>query len=165
MTLSCVVDGEQFLFDLDGKGSGLALLEGSHRQEVDFKRFEGSLYTLIVDGVQTPCSLEKTEEGYRVTLRGKSYEVRVARGAESGPSLAKKQKHHEEIIKSPMPGLIVAVRTEPGQKLKKGEAIIVLEAMKMQNELRAGHDCTVKEIFVQPGQPVEKGEKLVSLEA
>lgn len=165
MTLSCVVDGEQYLFNLDGKGSGLTLLEGSHRHQVDFKRFEGSLYTLIVDGVQTSCSLEKTEEGYRVSLGGKSYEVLVVRGAESGPALAKKPKHQEEVIKSPMPGLIVAVRAERGQKLKKGEAIIVLEAMKMQNELRAGHDCTVKEIFVKPGQPVEKGEKLVSLEA
>ncbi len=165
MTLSCVVDGEQYLFHLDGQESGLVLLEGQRRHQVDFKRFDGSLYTLILDGAQIPCALEKTEEGYRVALGGTSYEVSVAKGGELGPALAKRRRHLEEVIKSPMPGLIVAVRVERGKRAQKGQALVVLEAMKMQNELRAAHDCTVKEVFVKPGQPVEKGEKLVSLEA
>lgn len=65
---------------------------------------------------------------------------------------------------APMPGLVVRVNVEPGQAVKAGEGLVVMEAMKMENELRAPADGTVAKVLATPGQAVEKGALLVELE-
>lgn len=68
-----------------------------------------------------------------------------------------------EAIKAPMPGLILKILVEPGQEIKKGDPVLVLEAMKMENVFKAAGDAQVKNILVQPGQAVEKGAVLIEL--
>ena len=65
---------------------------------------------------------------------------------------------------APMPGLIVRVSVSPGQAVTAGTGLVVMEAMKMENELRASADGTVKAVHARPGQAVEKGMVLVELE-
>lgn len=67
-------------------------------------------------------------------------------------------------IKAPMPGLVVDIRVISGQQIKKGDAVIVLEAMKMENILKASADAVVKGISVKKGSKVEKNEVLVTLQ-
>lgn len=64
-------------------------------------------------------------------------------------------------MKAPMPGLVLNVVVEDGQQVKKGDAVVVLEAMKMENILKAPADVTVKKVMVQKGIAVEKGQVLV----
>lgn len=66
------------------------------------------------------------------------------------------------VIRAPMPGLIVKVEVEEGQHIQKGQGVIILEAMKMENEIKALSGGTVKTIHVQPRKAVEKGEALIS---
>lgn len=66
-------------------------------------------------------------------------------------------------MKSQMPGKVVRVLVEPGQSIEKGDGLIVLEAMKMENEIRAPQDGVIKSISVQPGQAVETGAELLRL--
>jgi biotin carboxyl carrier protein len=63
-----------------------------------------------------------------------------------------------------MPGKILAVRVEPGQAVQKGEALVILEAMKMEHEVVAPHDGVVREVRAQVGQQVDTGEVLVILD-
>ncbi len=67
-------------------------------------------------------------------------------------------------IKAPMPGLVLNVMVEPGQKIQKGDALIVLEAMKMENILKASADGEVKKIHVKKGDKVEKNQIMVKVE-
>jgi pyruvate carboxylase subunit B len=67
-------------------------------------------------------------------------------------------------LKAPMPGLVVRVLAEPGQGVSRGAGVVVLEAMKMENELKAPADARVKAVRVRPGEPVEKGQVLVEFE-
>jgi pyruvate carboxylase subunit B len=69
----------------------------------------------------------------------------------------------KEIV-APMPALVVRLEVETGQNVKGGQGLLVLEAMKMENEIKAHHDGRVKEILVRPGKIVEKGELLILLE-
>jgi len=69
------------------------------------------------------------------------------------------------VLKAPMPGLVVRVEVSAGQVVEAGEALVVVEAMKMENELRASHRGTVEQIHVQAGDRVEKGAPLVTLSA
>ena len=69
-----------------------------------------------------------------------------------------------ELISSPMPGTIVSVNVTPGQAVKKGDVLLVLEAMKMENEIMAPHDAAVAAVHVNKGDSVDSGTPLVSLQ-
>lgn len=67
------------------------------------------------------------------------------------------------LIKSPMPGKILSIRKQPGDTVTSGETVIVLEAMKMENELKAHIDGTVQSVHVSVGQSVEKNTLLLEI--
>lgn len=68
------------------------------------------------------------------------------------------------VLRAPMPGLVVRVQVEPGQSVVAGTGVVVLEAMKMENELRASGPATVKAVLVKPGQAVDKGAPLIEFD-
>ncbi len=70
-------------------------------------------------------------------------------------------KKKSEDVKAPMPGLILEVNVEAGEKVKKGDKLLILEAMKMENIIKAGHDGTIKEITIEKGQNVDKNQVLI----
>ncbi len=67
------------------------------------------------------------------------------------------------IMKSPLPGKILKVMATPGSSWKKGDTLLVIEAMKMENEILAPRDCTVEEVAVQVNQSVKTGDLLLKL--
>ncbi|MEI8280127.1 MAG: acetyl-CoA carboxylase biotin carboxyl carrier protein subunit, partial [Bacteroidota bacterium] len=75
-----------------------------------------------------------------------------------------KAAHKVESIKAPMPGMILKILVEAGQQINKGDGLIILEAMKMENILKAGSTATVKAIKVTERTAVEKGAVLIELE-
>ena len=70
----------------------------------------------------------------------------------------------KNIISSPMHGAIVKMNVKPGQRIQKGDVLLVLEAMKMENEIKAAKDCVVKEVLVKEKTSVEKGQVLIKLD-
>ncbi len=77
--------------------------------------------------------------------------------------MAKASGHRSNVVKAPMPGLVLQVLAAPGQSVQKGDPLLILEAMKMENVLKAANDGVVKEVLVQGGQTVEKGSNLMVL--
>jgi biotin carboxyl carrier protein len=67
-------------------------------------------------------------------------------------------------LKAPMPGLVLEVMVSAGQTVKKGDTLLILEAMKMENSLKCQADAVVKTVHVKKGNPVEKGELLIEME-
>lgn len=78
-----------------------------------------------------------------------------------GIDFTKNQK--KDPIKAPMPGLILKISVELGQAIKKGDPVLILEAMKMENVFKSPADAVVKEIHINQGQAVEKGQVLITL--
>jgi len=76
----------------------------------------------------------------------------------------KKDNKHKNEIHSPMPGIIFTIKVKEGDEIKKGDVILVLEAMKMENEIKATRDCKIKKINVEEKKSVNKNELLVILE-
>lgn len=66
-------------------------------------------------------------------------------------------------IKAPMPGLVIEINVEEGQKVDENEKILVLEAMKMENVLKISHEAVIKKVLIKKGQAVEKGQILIEL--
>ena len=84
--------------------------------------------------------------------------VSTPKPASSAPSAAGSVQ-----VKSPMPGKILSIKANPGQAIKKGEVILILEAMKMENEIVSPSDGTIASVNVTSGQSVEAGDLLASL--
>ena len=82
--------------------------------------------------------------------------IREMTGADADPA--------ERTVVAPMPGLVVRVEVEPGQTVSAGQGLVIVEAMKMENELRAPADGVVARVDVAAGQTVEKGAVLLTLE-
>lgn len=82
---------------------------------------------------------------------------------EATPAPAATSEPCGEVISAPMPGTIVSVEVQPGKNVKKGDVLVILEAMKMENEIMAPHDAVVAGIHVNKGDSVNSGTPLVSL--
>lgn len=125
-----------------------------------------SLYSLIVDNTSYEIHVEERNGSYRVLLLGELHTVRVEdersrRAAQAGPR--RLLEEGEITIKSPIPGLIFRVPVAGGQKVEAGEVLVVVEAMKMENELRAPKDAVVQATHVAAGDSVDKGQPLVTI--
>lgn len=70
----------------------------------------------------------------------------------------------ESTIRAPMPGLVLEIKVKPGDTVKKNQALVIIEAMKMENLIKAKGDAVVKAVHVSPRQSVEKNDKLLELE-
>ncbi len=86
----------------------------------------------------------------------------VAEAAAPAAPAAAPTEGSEDVL-SPMPGSIVDVKVANGQAVKSGDVLVVLEAMKMMNEIKAPHDATVAAVLVNKGDSVDSGTPLVSL--
>ncbi len=82
------------------------------------------------------------------------------------PSLTRSERSHSvQHIKSPMPALVVSVEKGVGEKVKRGDTVVVIEAMKMRTQLKARIDGRVTHVYVEPGVSVSKGQLLAVVEA
>lgn len=105
----------------------------------------------------------RTREGVWIYFKGHTYFVEpVKKAAAQGSGTDGDQSHSGEII-SPMPGKIFRLLVKDGQSVKKGEDILILEAMKMEHALQATRDGKVKLENLQEGQLVQVGNKLASI--
>ena len=102
-------------------------------------------------------------KNYRITVNGVAYDVAVEEmgegAATSAPAGAGAVK-----INSPMPGNILSVKASAGQAVKKGDVLMILEAMKMENEICAPQDGTIASVQVSAGDSVESGDVLVTMD-
>ncbi|MFO7447439.1 MAG: biotin/lipoyl-containing protein [Ignavibacteriaceae bacterium] len=114
-------------------------------------------------------SAEKlNSEKYSVYLNGKNIEV-IVRSELQEKAIAileqsQKGKTHKTEVKSPMPGMILKINKSAGDTVASGESVIILEAMKMENNIHSPAAGIIKNISVKEGNPVEKGAVLFSIE-
>jgi biotin carboxyl carrier protein len=137
--------------------------------ELDFKSMaEGQpIYSLILDGKSYEAMIELTDEGWQVMLRGQLYQIdiederqRRLRMASGGAAT----QSGELKLKAPMPGLIVDVPVQEGQDVAKGDNLIILESMKMQNEIKSPREGKVARVNVNPGDSVNQNQVLLILD-
>ena len=166
-TYNAEIDDKTFEIDLENGGTE-ARLDGKDVR-VNHAWFDSTFsgLNLILDGRSFDFRIEEVNGGLQVTYAGHRYDCQVIdkrlaelrkRAGDIGGASGK------TIIKAPMPGLVVKVTTEVGQDVKKGERLLVLEAMKMENDVKAPRDGKVTKLAVGPGDVVEGGRELAVIE-
>jgi acetyl/propionyl-CoA carboxylase alpha subunit len=135
--------------------------------EVDFESVSGQpVYSLIVDGKSHESYVAPGDHDWQVLIRGRLYPVTVEDEREkrlrsaAGGGVAETGEFH---LRAPMPGLVVAILVEEGQAIKKGQVLLILESMKMQNELKASRDGIIGRVRVKAGETVEQKQTLLSV--
>lgn len=158
------VNDQQYTIEIDQDGR---IIVNGDDFDVDFHQLsEGGILSLLLNNQSLEAIVEERDGAWEVLIRGELYSVQVQ--DERAYRLAKARGITAEVtgevsIKSPMPGLIIAVPVEEGQVVSKGDQIIILESMKMENELRSPRDGVVKRLRAKPGDSVEKNQLLATI--
>ncbi|MBI3977082.1 MAG: biotin/lipoyl-binding protein [Chloroflexi bacterium] len=133
---------------------------------VDWVEIGRGRYSLLLDNRSYELIVSAAGPVYLVATHGRVFEVAVADERELALArMAAPAKHEggETAIAAPMPGLVRAVNVAPGSAVQAGETLVVLEAMKMENDLKAPRDGVVKDVRVAPGAKVDQRQVLVTL--
>jgi len=156
------VNGKEYVIDIDRENE---VLVNGEPYAIDFHNLSArGLVSLLLNNHSYEGVVEENDgDMWDVLLRGELYEVKVQdersyRLAKARGVLA--EDSNEAVIKSPMPGIIVAVPAVVGEPIKKGETVIILESMKMENELKSPIDGVLMNVMVEAGDSVEKGLKM-----
>ena len=144
------IDGEDVaarVEDVEGTPVRMVMIGDEVHRVVVRRGASRGVYTLWLDGHR--FDVEALDERART--------IRELSGTAAGPS-------GPAPLKAPMPGLIVRINVQAGDAVQAGQGLVVMEAMKMENELRATAAGKVKAVVVSPGTAVEKGALLIELE-
>lgn len=158
-------------------GTGYEVTLGGRTYRVDAATARPGLRSLRIDGSHHEVAVRQVREGAtREGTRGAEDKYWVSTPSSAGPvsvtdplthlaaqSRGGKGGRRNEKVLAYMPGRVVAILAQEGDAVTAGQGIVVLEAMKMQNEIRAEHDGTLAKVHVQPGQAVEGGDPLFEL--
>ncbi len=166
MIYRVTIEGKYYEVSLNGDLSSIAV--NGREIKIDYQRLRGGkLQSILADNINYEFLLERANGGFDV-WHG-SGQLRVDISDEKTDRLKKLTSEasgsaHPGTLKAPMPGLVLQVEVTVGQHFKKGDGLAIIEAMKMENELKAHSSGIVREIKVKPGEPVEKNQVLIIFE-
>jgi biotin carboxyl carrier protein len=159
--------GREHRLDVRRVREGVAVRLDDREFLVDLLRVNTGLYSLIIDGRSFEIDVLETEGAHVVLVNGQPFRVEIQDEQErrlraaAGKGEARVGKR---VVTAPMPGKVVKLLVKPGDAVSPGDGVIVVEAMKMENELKAPAAGTVREIRVEEGRAVGGGDVLVVIE-
>lgn len=148
--------GNEFSVEIDGQ-----------RHDLELVRLDGAVASLRFPATGRSLQItyhEGANGSWRVTVGQREFDLEVLTPAEAVEAVSAARDIGPSRLTAPIPGKVVAVKVAPGDAVEPGQALIVLEAMKMENELAADQEGKVAAIHVAAGDTVEGGELLVELE-
>jgi biotin carboxyl carrier protein len=150
-------DRNQLVVNVDGE-----------RYELDIIKVEEGMYSVLHNGNSYNIQIHDKDRSkqYQVSTFNQSFNVEII-DAETRYLMSRKGAQDEEgekTISSPMPGKIVKIPVKAGQKVKSGQTVIIVSAMKMESEYKAGQDGIIKEVLVSEGDTIEGNQPLITLE-
>ena len=156
-TVTVELDGDRVI--VDGSDAGHAELVALPGTQVRHLLLDGRSVTIVAGRSDDAWSLHV--DGWPVraeVIDERTRAIRAMTGRAAGPQGPKP-------VRAPMPGMIVRTEVKVGDRVRAGQGVVVMEAMKMENELKAEADGVVARVVIEPGQAVEKGAVLVEFEA
>jgi biotin carboxyl carrier protein len=161
------VNGRERVVELTERLGRLTVTVDGAPIEVDYADVDGLGQLLVLsEGKSFGVSVEGDTNRMGLTIAGHLYDVAIEDERERAANAAERAAAKRGgLVKSVMPGVVVELLVEPGQAVEEGQPLLILEAMKMQNELAAPTAGVVKEVHVRRGEAVAGGAKLVTLDA
>ena len=164
----------KFVISIDGTRKSVQIID-EETAEIDGKTVSYELkplncqdYLLRIDNIFYEISSEKIDkQKYSLVVQGKRYETAARTELEERAKKlideAQAGSSQQTEVKAPMPGMILKIAKQAGDEIVKGDSVLILEAMKMENDLKSPASGTIKSINVKEGSAVEKGTILFSI--
>lgn len=138
---------------------------GEREIQVDAHKVERHSWSVVIDNKVYEADLLVSEDNMEVLIKGDRYPLRVLNEQKKALSRTKDAAMGgKQLIDAPMPGKVVKVLVMEGEEVTMNQGLVIIEAMKMENEFKAKAPGKVKEVFVQEGDIVEGGAKLLLIE-
>lgn len=158
-----IVGDQQFIIDINQDNQ---VMVNGEPVQVDMQQTpDTTMHSIIINGKSHDVRMNEGDGVYLIQLSGEIFEVvvedertRRLAGLRSGLAAT-----GEAIIKAPMPGVVVEVLVTPGQAVEEGQVVIILESMKMQNELKAPRAGKVHAVRVSIGEKVDQDTIMVTI--
>ena len=154
----------QFIWSFVENGS--ILLDGTKIQ-ADLQKISPGRFSLLLNGKSFHSIISRNDFIYTVLIKSRNYKIEIETSTKKvsnfSADVTKKNLSNIE-VRSPMPGMVVRCEVREGTIIAAGDGLLILEAMKMENEIRATRNGTVKKILVRDRQVVDKGELLLIIE-
>ncbi len=149
-----------------GKPFDVAVDKHDYDVEIRKVQADGRIQTLMVDHRVCPVEVERRGDGMpvRVYLKGVPFDVEISKVASTRLRPPEAESTVDGTVSALLPGQIVRVLARPGEEVEKGSPLLILDAMKMENEVLAPISGILKEVHVRSGQVVSKGEPLAEVE-
>ncbi|MEK7700810.1 MAG: biotin/lipoyl-containing protein [candidate division NC10 bacterium] len=166
MKFVATVGGQAEAVEVVREDGRYRLTLGGEVWEVDARLTAQGIYSLLIDGVSYVadvtdqdgvCVVDVLDETYAVQVEEETRYIIRTKGGAAGA-------HAHQVLTAPLPGKITHVAVKVGDTVAPGDTLLVIEAMKMENEFKAGTSGTIAEVRVQPGQAVNAGDVLVVIE-
>jgi biotin carboxyl carrier protein len=158
------IEGRTTSVEVEPRGEGLFRVRvGDRAFDLDARETEAGVYSVLVGNRALEVNVEEDGEAMRVELGGRAYELQLQDKRHRRHRRTGDGAHAADagLVLAPMPGKVVKVLVAPGETVQAGQGVIVVEAMKMENELRAPRDGVVREVRASVSQAVEIREVLV----
>ena len=165
MDYKVLIGEEEFEFSITGSGSTLRVRREGEPLSVDFREIGPDAYSLILDGKTHLVTVRRAGGGLTVHLDGRAYPA-IVRRADDGAADADDSslRGEEKEVRSAMPGIVTRLLVSAGDRVEPRTPLLILEAMKMENEVRSHRKGTVRKVHVQEGKTVEGGALLVTID-
>jgi len=163
MKLVLELDGTTYPVTVNAEEETYTVNLNGNERVIDVRRSASGALSLLVDNRSVEAWAVKTSSGYRVSVLGGAFQVEVEDALRASIRKMKEAADGsgEELIKAPMPGMVVELKVAVGDTVEPGEPVIVVEAMKMRNEFGPKSGGRIDKIMVEPGQSVERGTELL----
>lgn len=138
--------------------------------ELDLYKQSGNQFHLIHENNSHQADLVDSDflnRAYSIRVNSNIYNVKIQRPIDEvvhKMGYALRSAKTVDSIKAPMPGIIIDLKVEKGQKVKKGDTLLILEAMKMENAIVSPKDTTIKDVYTIVGETVDKNKLLIDFE-
>ena len=166
MRFAVQLEDQLLSVEVEERGHGFLVAIGEERFEVSARVPREGTYSLLIDHVSYLADVKEENGLILVEIGSETYRLRVEEGlrARLRGSVAPEVHRRGQVVRAPMPGKVVSLLVRVGDQVTAGAGLIVIEAMKMENELRATAPGEVKEIRVAVGEAVTAGQILIIIE-
>jgi biotin carboxyl carrier protein len=159
LIFDATVEGRTIRVEVGGGDGHYSVTLDGAPLEADLVPLGRHFASLLVAGCSHEVGIEKGPEGFVIQLPGEAVSVLIAESVR-GATPPARRAHGPARLTAPMPGRVVRVLERPGAQVSAGQGLVVIEAMKMENELVSPRDGRVLEVAVLEGQAVEAGALL-----
>ena len=159
-----ISNSQKFEIDLDNGHETLEVRCNDKTRAIRVEEIDSNRIVAVIDDRPVAVELVQTAQGCTLYYQGGTHYLRIEDARTDRRGHGARSSNADRTLRAPMPGIVLSIEVRPGQKVRKGTGLLIVEAMKMENEIRAPFDGEIKEIAVQVGESVNPDQALIYFE-